>query len=1139
MTTFSSRYWLAALLAGTVFAAPDGAVPAGNVLWSVGTFDGTAREFPSDENRKAPLKLDAAKDDLAHCPWPNRTPGMMGSPTYLSVKFKIERAGKYTLQVALADAKPTPKNFLLWLDGKNIFTEPVRGAGGATEDNNLGYREHLILDLTAGEHTIGVGAESTEIRTPDSSRRPRASSIVLDALALSEGEHPLVYAASVRNEENWEAKSYSDPFESRWEARSFGVRLTDLGPGKYDLVLNFQEDEVFAAGRRVFDVSISGKRVFRDVDIFAEAGGVYKTLTKTTPVTVGPDGKLELGFQTTRGQRALLNELKVMRGKDVVFRRNCGFIPGTSPVFATPITLDGRTKGAELILGMENEDADNEAPAAAAEASPGAKKFTGVNIVANGDFEDAAKADGWPARWTPGLIVNSVGNPIKLIGLETNSYWKQGTGKIALDRDVKHGGQASVRLSATQGTFGLSEGKFPKGWVDFDRTEPYEVVLAVKGRDNGESELRVDWGSFVNHSKARYLGSKKFPLPRGTYDWKILRFSIVPPPGASSMSVAITSTDNPGTLWIDDVSVDGFGTRAVQVLASQGGYPAYGLKEALVFTREDLAGGTFVVSSAMDSRGAQRGSLEKMGFHAPVGRYVWRARFDTVTAADTYTLQATFPGSQAAASLPFPINDHVFGDIARLSFEYFRVIQANIAIPGWHGADHPDDGFARNERFSPKEPEAKSGPKINAIGNYYDAGDYSKKPMGAIVAVALAELDRIWRPSDQKYGLIPSDPLAVGIHGARFFKGAQRADGGFYSIVLRDGKKMGDPAGATEEQSGGMVLASRQPGLPYALARFAVLLHRRDPKLALDYAHAADRSLTPTIRYWNDFGGEAAAAYKRLVFAPLAAGAAINLHQLMPARGDLKQEADRRIREIAQLVDEKAFYDKHYWLNTISTHNGMDLCHEMGFALAMLDFVEAYPTDPLTPLVRKSLIGFIDGALLPSMATNPFGHLGEITAEGEKARSFLSPRYYDSTAYAAGHILARAAIAFDRPAWLAPAARQVFWGIGLNPRGVSFCMGVGTKNAATRTLLAGVPGHEDAKIPGGVNKGFEYASGRRGLAEGYPSFSGIHDVPRDGFTPAGQEYWKVISAYFLLATEELQKAHDHFRLKGTRLSATP
>jgi hypothetical protein len=72
------------------------------------------------------MKLDATKDNLAHCPWPNRTPGMMGSPTYLNVRFKIVRAGKYTLQFALGDAKPTPKNFLLWLDGRNIFTEPGR-----------------------------------------------------------------------------------------------------------------------------------------------------------------------------------------------------------------------------------------------------------------------------------------------------------------------------------------------------------------------------------------------------------------------------------------------------------------------------------------------------------------------------------------------------------------------------------------------------------------------------------------------------------------------------------------------------------------------------------------------------------------------------------------------------------------------------------------------------------------------------------------------------------------------------------------------------------------------------------------------------------------------------------------------------
>ena len=78
-------------------------------------------------------------------------------------------------------------------------------------------------------------------------------------------------------------------------------------------MLNFQEDEVFAAGGRVFDVVIAGQPAFRDVDIFAEAGGVYKTLTKIAPVTVGPEGALEFGFKTTHGMCALQNEVKLIR----------------------------------------------------------------------------------------------------------------------------------------------------------------------------------------------------------------------------------------------------------------------------------------------------------------------------------------------------------------------------------------------------------------------------------------------------------------------------------------------------------------------------------------------------------------------------------------------------------------------------------------------------------------------------------------------------------------------------------------------------------------------------------------------------------------------------------------------------------
>ena len=1096
------------------------------VLWSLGQFDGRPDEFPPSESAKRPLRLHAGVDKFDRVAWPWKAAGQITPLEHgagVEVQFTVARAGVHTLEFALADAKPTPKAVVVWLDGKEVFREPVRGLGSSTDDCNLQYREHIPLELSAGEHQIGFGCVAL-------GTVKAGNYVVLDALALLAGWQPLVYDVKAAEPEHWEAKDYSDPFESRWEARAFTVRVSGLAPGGYTLALNFQEDEVFKAGQRVFDVLLGGTKVLENVDVFAQAGGVFKPLKNTVPVEVGANGTLEFSLHTTQGMKALLNEFKLLRGDRVVLRHNCGFVAGTSRVFATPETLDGANKGGDLLLGEGEEEEEEEQPAIDA---GGTRRFSGVNIVVNGDFEDALNESGLPAGWTSGETVTRKGKRMRLMPLKRNEYWKQGQGEATLDTAVKHGGKAALRLSHTKGLFGLSQGRYPNGWAEFDWTEPYELVAWVRAQDAaGENCLRIDWGSMVNHSQRHYLGAVNFPLPQGTYDWTEVRLPVQPPPGACSLSVAVTCQDNPGTLWVDDISVDGFGTRPVQILLSQAGYATRALKEAIVLTPTAHAAGTFALRPAKGGNAVASGPLEKLGLYQPYGRHVWRARFSDVTASGEYVLQADFPSGSTGISCAFPIRPDVLVNLARLNVAYFRIIQANVAIPGWHGADNLDDACVRNDRFNPHEPEAKSGPHLTALGNYYDAGDFSKKPMGALVAVALAELDALWKPEFQTFGYAPSDPIAIGLHGAKFFKDTQRPDGGFYASVLRDTKPTGDPAAMSDGIPGteddGVLVADREPGIPYALARFALLLKRRDPALAAEYARVAERGLTPVLRYWDDFGGSQAAAYKRLAFAPVAAGAAINLHQLLSDRADLKAEADRRLREIMQLVDTRAFDDKHYWLLTIATHNGRELCHEFGFAQAMLDFLEAYPQDPLAPEIRRSLTGFIEGALLPAMQDDPFGLLGEITADRKHARPYLSPRYYTTTIFAAGYILARAAQQLDRPDWLAPAERQLYWGLGFNPRGVSFCAGVGEKLAATRTHLSGVPGHEDAKIPGGVNKGFQFCVGRRGLATGYPTFPGVHDQPRDGLTPAGQEPWQVITAYFMLAAQQLQRAHAQF-----------
>jgi hypothetical protein len=75
----------------------------------------------------------------------------------------------------------------------------------------------------------------------------------------------------------------------RWDPSSGDELVYDIlniPHGTYDVTLHFSENYVNEAGKRVFNVSINDELVFGSVDIFNEAGGGFKALSKTATVVV-------------------------------------------------------------------------------------------------------------------------------------------------------------------------------------------------------------------------------------------------------------------------------------------------------------------------------------------------------------------------------------------------------------------------------------------------------------------------------------------------------------------------------------------------------------------------------------------------------------------------------------------------------------------------------------------------------------------------------------------------------------------------------------------------------------------------------------------------------------------------------------
>jgi len=83
----------------------------------------------------------------------------------------------------------------------------------------------------------------------------------------------------------------------RWAAYSYPFAMKPHPGQTYKVRLHFAELNEKAAGKRVFNVSINGKTVLTELDVFQEAGGRYKALVKQfTGIVPDAGGKITIGI---------------------------------------------------------------------------------------------------------------------------------------------------------------------------------------------------------------------------------------------------------------------------------------------------------------------------------------------------------------------------------------------------------------------------------------------------------------------------------------------------------------------------------------------------------------------------------------------------------------------------------------------------------------------------------------------------------------------------------------------------------------------------------------------------------------------------------------------------------------------------
>jgi hypothetical protein len=91
--------------------------------------------------------------------------------------------------------------------------------------------------------------------------------------------------------------------------------------GTYDVVLKFREGEIKEKGRRVFDISLEGKKVAEKVDIFGRVGADRALELRFRKIAV-EDGRLEIDFADRIHYPAIAGI--VIEGEDFSKKINCG-----------------------------------------------------------------------------------------------------------------------------------------------------------------------------------------------------------------------------------------------------------------------------------------------------------------------------------------------------------------------------------------------------------------------------------------------------------------------------------------------------------------------------------------------------------------------------------------------------------------------------------------------------------------------------------------------------------------------------------------------------------------------------------------------------------------------------------------------
>ena len=682
---------------------------------------------------------------------------------------------------------------------------------------------------------------------------------------------------------------------------------------------------------------------------------------------------------------------------------------------------------------------------------------------------------------------------------------------VCLTKDEKNNGKRSLLIKHSPDKSIIKA--LVKPCIDY--TLPYSLKCKVKCANvTGNNYIEILWHGWdrEKEGQTKIIGSSKGENIFGEYDWKEYGINAMPPVGTAMAEFVIHSENNTGSIYIDEMEFDGFGSEKTQICQNQRGYHPAGLKQVVIWEKGDKMLNAFSIIKADTGETVYKGGLKHGG--TKWGRNFFYADFSDFQDEGKYILKIFTLDNKEALSCKFSVSKSLYLDALHDACKSFYFIRQGFDVPGWHRKDYLDDAAVY---------DAKTKTIIKHMdlsGGWRDAGDCSKQPQELLSIDALSEvylkLMPSWKDYNEKYPDVLSDAWWA---TQRLVRKCHTGNGLFIGQSVLPNKYIGKGYGwwgKSPDQCTDNIPETADDRFTYAwthvngrdimtynadgefgrigsytcgLLKFAYAMRKVDPTVSKEVYEVGKLNYQRRKEAYKSRGGDA-----KINLSDVDQQQLCDLNELIMSSIYLyKITQDKKYKEYAEskidflldyflknknlhemLLNRKVASRWHRWL--------VNAYDQFMFLTGFLDYIKYCPEEvDRTDKLKKFLKNFCDSYIIPLTLYSPFNNVAGFDVPVINSRSKTEkkngiknfPTLQGMNSYLCfwSNILARTGIVLNEISYIHLAEKQVQWVLGRNPRGVCMQLGTGRKFAGSWTGLSFCKGHEDGVVPGAVIRG--------------------------------------------------------------------